>query len=115
VATEEEDLLTPQEEVRPRTTGLYCFMSAVRVCGPDCMGYVTHPRSSPIGELGTQGVHCILLSTAERLGRGVLALASMQAATVTKQRNKDADRAREEQFAAATPNPAASPFGKKNL
>lgn len=79
MSNETEEELYAQEEMKPRTSGLYCFMDATRVCGAECMAYVTHPRSSASSELAEQQQHCALLNSAERLGRNVTALASIAA------------------------------------
>jgi hypothetical protein len=96
--TDDDDVLVPEEETKPRTTGLFCFADSDRACGPDCTAYITYPKRASSSELGPQQDHCILISSFERLGRSVTAIASMQAASLKKQKIAEADRQRQSQL-----------------
>lgn len=66
----DQDFQTPPEikEDDPGKNGLMCFLDDTRECGPDCMGYVTEPVEAPT-ILGPQQKNCILIISAERMGR----------------------------------------------
>jgi hypothetical protein len=111
---ETEDGLVPEEEIRPRTTGLFCFLNSDRVCGAECMAFVTHPRMASSSEMNAQQQHCVLLTSAERVGRNVTAIASMQASSLKKTRIDKADQQREGQFQEPIQQAQRSPFGGKD-
>lgn len=94
------------DETREDT--LLCFLTPDRMCGADCMAYVTFPRTASSSELSEHQAHCILLSSAERVGRNITILASDLVKTSRRQRIAAADKARE----ASTPKPPINPFPK---
>ena len=63
---EQEDSQERQDDDYP-AQGLTCFLSPVRVCGPDCMAYTTYPSESP--HLSDQQKHCATIVGVERMGR----------------------------------------------
>lgn len=92
--------------------GLCCFLTADRVCGPDCMAFVTNPTASQKSELSEQQQHCSLLVSAERVGRHLPIIASILNAACTtlearEKRSKieDADRRRNASTHGVPPNP----------
>jgi hypothetical protein len=114
----EEDGLVAEEEMRPDTTGLYCFLNDERVCGAECMAFITFPKQSDNSELGKQQAHCALLNNADRLGRNVVIAVSMLARAEKKKRSAEADQKRSNQFDPHKHGPVAvspdkSPFGEK--
>ena len=56
----------PSLDDSPRN-GLLCFLNADRVCGADCASYSPEPGGGP--SLSEEQRHCVLLCSAERLGR----------------------------------------------
>ena len=58
-------------------TGLYCFLSETRPCGPECMAYVLRPMDKA-GELNDQQRHCSVLVSTDRLGRFMGGLVSLK-------------------------------------
>ena len=94
----EEDGYIEEEEVRPVTTGLYCFIDSTRACGAECVAFVTHPRASRSTELNEQAAHCSLLLGVERMGRNLTVLAQVVSEGAKKRKLSDADRKRTEQF-----------------
>lgn len=86
---------------------LFCFINEVRVCGPDCMAYTTHPVRSKAGSsaLSPEQGHCVLLLEADRIGRNstVLTKTVIDATKAIKLQRQDAQRD------ANTPKPAG-PF-----
>jgi len=49
--------------------GLMCFLNDTRECGADCMAYLTEPPEDGSKLLGAQQRNCVLIVSAERLGR----------------------------------------------
>lgn len=107
----ELDEYAPEEDARPKTTGLYCFLNSDRACGAECMAYVTLPRMPVRPELNEQQAHCELLLCFERMGRNITVLAQVAAETVKKRTISEADRRRNAQF---TPPGGAPAPGTKS-
>lgn len=55
--------------------GLLCAFNADRQCGPDCMAFTTVAAESPT--LGPQQKNCVLIVSAERVGRYLGGLVSL--------------------------------------
>ncbi len=74
----------------PTGSGLVCFISQDRDCGPACMAYLAQP---PPGEQykGEQWAHCLLLVNAERAGRHLVILASSVGSLMKLNRQKAAE------------------------
>jgi hypothetical protein len=97
-------------------SGLDCFLSEKRVCGPSCMSFTKPRRFADKSELSEQQQHCTLLASIERVGRHLPILASIAhdsfktyEATEKRRRVQDADRQREASTQGIPPNP----FGRK--
>lgn len=61
----------PEQVYSPNMTermGPSCFLNQERVCGPDCMAYLTKPPEGP-AYMGEQWAQCHLLVNADRTGR----------------------------------------------
>lgn len=93
---------------------VYCFVTADRVCGPDCMAFLTQaPLKQKNGELDDNQRHCSLLINADRLARHVVILTSIFASSEKKKQVAQQDQERKENtpkpgpFAGPTPT---SPF-----
>jgi len=93
-------------------TGLYCFFDDGRVCGPACMAFVTHPKVAAGSELSKQQAKCVLMHSAERLGRNLVVLTGAIAGLVKDQQRKDADTKRQQQVVSS---PFTSPFDRGKL
>lgn len=116
---DEELVFHPEQEVLGEGEGLdrlFCFLEQDRVCGPACMAFLTHPRSSDSSELATSQEHCALLLAADRIGRNITILASTLAQSERRRKMADIDAKRE----AGTPKPEGpfaqptSPFPKRS-
>jgi hypothetical protein len=71
----------------PTVNGLMCFIDRNRECGADCMAFLSEPSESPI--LGVQQKNCLLIVSAERLGRYASGIVS----TLNKMHQKSAAEA----------------------
>lgn len=111
------------DEPTPEQSGinnLYCFMDSERVCGADCMAFITFPRASNSSELSEFQTHCSLLSAADRLGRNVTIVAAELVARNKRDKINRIDDDRKDKAAqpvstgpfAAQPN--TSPFPQRN-
>jgi hypothetical protein len=82
--------LEHQTDDTPRPLA-YCFIGEERVCGPDCMAYMSSPADVP---LDPQQRQCLVLVSADRLARhaviGVKIVGDML--TFVKQANADVKR-----------------------
>jgi hypothetical protein len=109
---DQDDELVEEEEMRPTTTGLFCFINSDRACGAECMGYTTYPKRAETSELSDQQAHCALLNNADRVGRNMVIATSILASGERKKRLSEADKQRASQF---DPSKQAqqSPFGDK--
>jgi hypothetical protein len=60
---------------KEETSGLTCFLSENRVCGADCMAYLTAP---PAGKdfQGQQFAHCMVLVNIQRAGKHLVVIAN---------------------------------------
>jgi hypothetical protein len=67
---------------------LYCFMSAERACGPDCMSYAKPPLGKDYEE--QQWAQCKILVSMHQAGKHLTVIASTLA-------NEVADRKRDKQ------------------
>lgn len=76
----------PEVKTDESRNGLMCFLDDTRECGPDCMGYVSEAVDAP-SILGPQQKNCILIISAERLGRF-----AGNAVTLLKRSQDKADR-----------------------
>jgi hypothetical protein len=84
----------PQEPEGPAKTGLYCFMDAARECGPDCMAFLPEPADTAVPVLGPQQKSCILIVSAERLGRYASGIVSVLRRSQERTENEAADKKR---------------------
>lgn len=112
-ASEELEGFVPEDDIRDRTTGLYCFIESDRVCNASCAAYVTHPRVSPASELNEQQSHCGLMLCFERMGRNVTVLAQIAAEGAKKKKIEEADKKREAQFSQSSSVAKTSPFPER--
>lgn len=55
-------------------SGLFCFLSPDRACGPDCMAYDSPPLHKDF--VGKQWAHCTLLVNMHRVGKHLTVLAN---------------------------------------
>ncbi len=90
---------------------LYCFLNAQRVCGADCMAFVTYPRESTKSELQGLQPHCAFINNADRVGRNVVIMASSLVERQKQQKLAQIDAQREANTprASAAPGPFAQP------
>ena len=75
------------------TNGLFCFIDQSRPCGPDCMSFITHPRT-PNKELSQQQQNCVLLSSIERGSRHLTIIAATMDGVRKAKRTVAADQQR---------------------
>lgn len=103
-----------EDDAEDRPEGLDkmdCFLDIGRLCGPNCMAYITYPRGDP-KELSEYQSHCALLLFGERIARHVTVLASTVVETTRKKRTASQDAQRAQSM--GVPDAAAqSPFSKK--
>lgn len=57
-------------------SGLFCFLSPDRACGPSCMAYLTSPPTGDKEFRDQQWPHCHLLVNVHRMGKHLVVLAS---------------------------------------
>lgn len=108
----------PEEVDKTGLEQMMCFMDAERICGPDCMAFLTFPRRANSSELSEMQSHCTFLSSADRIGRNITILAAALHATSIRNKTKDMDDKREHAKGTATQQgpfaqPPASPFPNK--
>lgn len=72
----------------------YCFVAPDRMCGPDCMAYLSREADVPIDP---QQRHCLILVSAERLARHVSIGVKVASDIMSLMKTSDADRRRTEQ------------------
>lgn len=101
---EQPPFLETPEHVKPDGDLLMCFMDQNRVCGPDCVAYLT---ARPEGKDYEQQpwACCTLLVNAHRGGKHLTVLAQIGADVMKHMRIKSADAVREAN------NPVAKPKG----
>jgi len=73
--------------------GLMCFLDASRECGAECMAFITEPVEAP-NILGPQQRNCILIVSAERVGRYMSGLVQLVKKGQEKTDKEAADRKR---------------------
>ena len=66
---------TQEQNSKPLAGGAACFKDQQRICGPDCMAYLTHPPTSPYYE-GEMWAHCHVLVNHDRIGRHLVIVAN---------------------------------------
>ncbi len=87
-----------------------CFRDRNRICGPDCVAWVTHPPEDK-GRLTFTQRHCLELSCLERSARHTTILASTLAEMFKKSRTAAADQQRKDSVGDASKGgPFADPF-----
>lgn len=114
---DEEDLLFHAEQgpIEAGVEKIFCFMDSNRLCGAECMAYITFPRASKATELSEAQQHCSLLMAADRLGRNTTIIASLLSEGERRRHRAQVDAKRE----ANTPRPdgpfaqPTSPFPKR--
>jgi hypothetical protein len=79
---------------------LNCFQDAKRVCGPDCMAFITPPHGDDYR--GQQWAQCLLLVNAHRTGKHLVILADSVGRHLQKAGQALADQARANQPAPPT-------------
>ncbi len=72
---------------------LYCFVSD-RLCGADCVAYLTEPPKGEDYAAGEPWTHCLLLVNAQRVGKHLVVLASQGRDLLKHNHVKSADDAR---------------------
>jgi hypothetical protein len=77
----------------PEKNELYCFLTRDRVCGADCMAYQTMPDVNQ--HLDGDQPHCLLVNSAERMGRGISVLAAVFGNWMRDTQRREADAKRE--------------------
>jgi hypothetical protein len=73
--------------------GLVCFMDHNRVCGPDCMAYLSDPPEQA-DYRGQQWANCMLLVNAHRAGKHLTIVAQVVSEFTQKSKAHAADQAR---------------------
>ena len=86
-----------------------CYRDAKRICGPDCVAWVTNPPKNKGGLAFTQH-HCLLLSAAERTARHVTGIAAALASIHTKAKTDAQDRERKDAMNPPSGGPFSDPF-----
>ncbi len=84
-----------------------CYRDKNRICGPDCVAWVTDPPANK-GSLSFTQEHCLLISAAERTARHVTGIAAALHHMHNKAKTDNEDRQRNEAM-----GPFASPFPSK--
>jgi hypothetical protein len=84
-----------------------CFRAESRICGPDCVAWVTHPPEDK-GRLSFTQRHCLDLSSRERTARHITIIAATLAEFFKMNKTAAADRQRKEAMGDA---PKGGPFG----
>lgn len=97
----------PKDETAEKEPGLFCFLSAERECGADCMAF---QRDVPAGpdyrtpdEEPRQWAQCMLLVHSHKLSKHVVALAIKAEEAVRIQKNVVADQQRTSTAAPGNP------------
>lgn len=75
-----------------KKSGLYCFLNPDRVCGSECMAYVSPPDGPDYRD--QQWANCLLLVNAHRGGKHLVVLASTTGELLQRAKNEAADQAR---------------------
>jgi hypothetical protein len=86
-----EQHVSQVDDVDPE--GPACFLNQERICGPDCIAYLSRPPEGT-AYLGEQWARCHLLVNADRAGRHLVVLASTIGAIHTHVKTEAADRSR---------------------
>lgn len=108
--TEEELAFQPEQvDAAVGVGSLYCFLNADRVCTADCMAYSTAPRVAASSELNAEQSHCVLLASAERVGRNVTVVASLLADKERKSAARVADERRQSELLQGPRSPLGAP------
>lgn len=103
------DMITPDDEAMGvGGDSLFCFLDNKRVCGPDCMSFVTFPKRGKDSELSDTQAHCELILSTERVGRHIAIIASVLVDGQRKQKTKELD---EQRVKAAPPIKDPTLFG----
>lgn len=76
--------------------GPACFLDQARICGPDCMSFLTKPPEGP-AYLGETWAKCHLLVNVDRVGRHLVVLADIQNRVFRMREKEAADTARASQ------------------
>ncbi len=87
-------LPTSQEEV-------YCFIDSRRPCSADCMAYRTVGQDNH--ELDPAQQHCVIISSVERTGRGLMIIGSIGSALLKQLKITAGDSKREQATPDVTP------------
>jgi hypothetical protein len=74
---------------------LVCFKDKTRVCGPDCMAYITRPTGDDYRD--QQWANCLLLVNSHRTGKHLVILADAVSKQAQKAATALADAARTNQ------------------
>lgn len=74
---------------------LNCFQDRARVCGPDCMAFITPPPTEDYR--GQQWAQCLLLVNSHRTGKHLVVLADSVGRHLQKTSQALADQARAHQ------------------
>ncbi len=87
-----------------------CYRDRMRICGPDCVAWVTHPPENK-GKLSFTQMHCLMLSTAERTARHVTLMAMVLGDIYKKNKTATADQQRKDAMGDNTKGgPFSDPF-----
>ena len=105
--------MATEEEQEVGVGGMDCFMDDGRVCNAACMAYSTFPRSSKDGELSEQQSHCVLLSSAERVGKHLVIIAGMMAEETKRKKVAQQDLQRAASTVPQGPFASPLPAGKE--
>lgn len=90
-----EDLETPDEVVDAPVPTVYCFLQEERVCGPDCIAFMSRPADG--NQLDPQQRNCLVLVSGERLARHATIGVKVVSDLFTFMKRADADVRRTEQ------------------
>lgn len=104
---EESELAYAPDMIPDVGDRVFCFIDHGRVCGPDCLGFMTHKADMKNTELDDNQRHCILLVNSDRLARHAVVIASLFATVEKKKRTEAQDRRRVENT--PKPGPFAAP------
>lgn len=97
--SDSDDEFAYHPDMRPKGTGLQCFMNGDRVCGADCMAFQTDRPEGP--DYQDQWAHCMLLTNLHR-GAKHLVVLTQSVNTIVRQGQ---DMARQNQVPPGIPIP----------
>lgn len=96
-----EQAAIPDDKPDDSSSGLICFISENRECGPACMAYLAQPAD--VALLSPQQRHCVVIVSAERLARHAVIGVKVLSDAVQFFKTASADRTRAAQAKVTEP------------